>query len=325
MASYRCMICANESGNQAYSIREMMLGTRETFEYFQCSECGCLQISCIPDNLQQYYPSSYYSFEADRPYSAWRKYRYKHRLAHFMGQNDWAGQLLSLCSATVPDYFDWIKRAQVNFSSAILDVGCGGGNFLSKLAQLGFTNLTGIDPFIRESKKLDNGVLLKKAYIHEIQDKFDFITLHHSLEHMPDPQAVFRSLKNMLKPAGCLLVRVPVVSSFAWRHYQENWVQIDAPRHLFIPAVKSMELLGNSAGLILTDCIFDSNEFQFWGSEQYVAGISLHDERAFKQNDASLQQSLFSKQMMQEYRHKAKELNRQKDGDQACFYFQHKE
>ena len=325
MPSYRCAICSNQTDNQEYSISEMMMGTRERFIYFQCSRCGCLQISRIPENLHEYYPATYYSFETDPPYSAWKKFRYKHRLAFFLHEKDWLGWVFSLCtSAAVPDYFEWIKRARVNFSSSILDVGCGGGNFLFKLAQVGFNNLNGIDPFIKESKKHDNGVTLKKAYLHEIQEQFDFITLHHSLEHMPDQQAVFKDLKRLLKPGGYLLVRVPVVSSFAWRHYRENWVQIDAPRHLFIPSVESIRLLAEAADLTLESCVFDSNEFQFWGSEQYVAGIPLLDERAYQQNEESLEKSLFSKQSMQKFREKALELNHQDDGDQACFYFLNK-
>jgi hypothetical protein len=41
-----------------------MYGTRETFSYLACADCGCLQISNIPADLARYYPSDYYSYDA---------------------------------------------------------------------------------------------------------------------------------------------------------------------------------------------------------------------------------------------------------------------
>ena len=42
-----CRICNNPENNKSYFIREMYIGTREEFEYFECSKCGCLQIKDI--------------------------------------------------------------------------------------------------------------------------------------------------------------------------------------------------------------------------------------------------------------------------------------
>ncbi len=41
----------------------MMFGIGETFCYFQCAECKCLQIVEIPSNMARYYPENYYSFQ----------------------------------------------------------------------------------------------------------------------------------------------------------------------------------------------------------------------------------------------------------------------
>src|SRR5689334_12260350 len=52
-----CRICGTRSGHRRYIAKEMMFGTREEFECFLCSECGCLQIQDIPADLSKYYPS----------------------------------------------------------------------------------------------------------------------------------------------------------------------------------------------------------------------------------------------------------------------------
>ena len=57
-----CRICGNAEDNRTFEVREMMFGTRETFTYFQCAKCGCLQMVEIPSDMSRYYPPEYYSF-----------------------------------------------------------------------------------------------------------------------------------------------------------------------------------------------------------------------------------------------------------------------
>src|SRR5215470_11645307 len=65
-----CRICGNGRSNQSYVAKEMMFGLREVFDYFQCAECGCLQIAVFPSDISRYYPPSYYSLAAAPP--PWR-------------------------------------------------------------------------------------------------------------------------------------------------------------------------------------------------------------------------------------------------------------
>ena len=57
---FTCRICKNRSKNPIYIAREMMFGFRDEFCYFECSGCGCLQITKIPDNINKYYPKHYF-------------------------------------------------------------------------------------------------------------------------------------------------------------------------------------------------------------------------------------------------------------------------
>ena len=62
---YMCRVCRAKGSFPTYSVREMMFGTRETFSYFQCTHCDCLQITDVPPDLAQYYPPTYYSFGSE--------------------------------------------------------------------------------------------------------------------------------------------------------------------------------------------------------------------------------------------------------------------
>src|SRR6185503_2630804 len=97
--------------------------------------------------------------------------------------------------------------------SRILDVGCGAGGLLLKLQREGFRSLLGADPFIQADIDYGNGVRVLKRTADNVDGQFDFVMLHHSFEHMPDPAASLRILAHKLAPKGTLLIRVPVADS----------------------------------------------------------------------------------------------------------------
>jgi len=94
-------------------------------------------------------------------------------------------------------------------------------------------------------------------------------------------------------------------------------VQLDAPRHLYLHSIKSMETLANPVGLKISQVIYDSFAFQFWGSEQYQQDISLNDERSYAVNP---KQSFFTEEQIKDFTKRSKVLNQKNQGDQACFY-----
>ncbi len=316
-----CKICGNAVNNRLYTTREMMFGFRETFEYVECNACGCLHIKEVPQNLSRYYPDNYWQFEETRMnysmeqgLSKWMRHQ-RARYWLYYGRNP-IGRLFAMRHVQ-PVYYGWLRRGKVRFDDAILDVGCGIGDRLLELSKDGFRNLTGIDPFISADIHHQNGVKIFKKNIHEIDGAFDFIMLHHSFEHMPDPESALRELNRLLKKGRFVLIRIPVASSFAWRDYGVHWVQLDAPRHLFLHTLKSMQILAHRVDFRIADVVFDSGSFQFWGSEQYLQDISLYDSRSYAVNPKA---SIFSAHQIEAFQKRAWELNNNKEGDQACFY-----
>ena len=53
MDTHICRICENTEHNTTYEVREMMLGLRDMHTYFECANCGCLQIANVPENIQE--------------------------------------------------------------------------------------------------------------------------------------------------------------------------------------------------------------------------------------------------------------------------------
>jgi hypothetical protein len=96
---------------------------------------------------------------------------------------------------------------------------------------------------------------------------------------------------------------------------------LDAPRHFFLHSINSLELLAAKAGMKVTRIDYDSNELQFWGSEQYSKGIPLRPDNSLA---AAPAKSLFKKSDIRKFRREAKKLNSRNLGDQAVFYLKTK-
>jgi SAM-dependent methyltransferase len=305
----KCRICGNESGNELIVAQERQLGTGDKFSYFICSKCFCLQIKDIPENLEKYYSSGYYSFlEAKFP-SKLNRFNFflkKSLIKYYMGYSDITGFLLSLF---YENPFPWIRKKEISFDTRILDIGSGSGRKLLSMNRSGFTNLTGIDPFIAEDIYYENGVKILKKDISEIDEKYDFIMLHHSFEHMPDPEQIVKHISRLLSSDGCALIRIPVSNSFAWKKYRECWVGLDAPRHFFLHSPESMNILVKRTDMRIDEIVFDSTEFQFTGSEKYLRNLQF-----------STPDDIFTKKEIRKFKKESKKLNMNNQGDAACFY-----
>jgi len=208
------------------------------------------------------------------------------------------------------------KRTQINLKSRILDVGCGKGDFLLTLHSLGFRRLLGVDPYFDKGRE---GVEILRGTVHDIPDgqSFDLIIFNHSLEHIQEQTGTLTKTQEILSENGTCLIRIPVKTEYIWNRYGVNWVQLDAPRHIFLHTTRSMNILAKKTGFEVEAVIFDSNEFQFYGSEQYEQNIPLRDSDSYWMNP---EKSIFTQNRIEEFRRMANELNLIQQGDQASFY-----
>lgn len=310
----KCRVCGSEAGHDQYTAREMMLGLRDSFHYFQCSECRCLQIAEIPSHIQNYYPEDYHSFQEVREDNPVKRFLVKKRNRYAIFENSLIGEFLY---RKYPEpAIRSLSYLDIDHETKILDVGCGTGKLLHSLKRLGFKNLQGIDPYNKEDILMEGDLKILKKTVHDAQGEWDLIMMHHSFEHVPDPLEVLSSISGLLIPDGHCLLRIPLTDGYAWENFRENWVQLDAPRHYFLHSEQSMELLAEKAELNIRNIIYDSTAFQFWGSIQYEHDIPLNDERSYINNPDD---SLFSEEEIENFNEQAEVLNQAGKGDQAVF------
>lgn len=238
-----CRICGAKGNFAAYQALEMMQGTKDSFLYFVCDKCQCLQIAEVPENMAEYYGSGYYSFQ-------------------------------------VPEEPDMKFDTPVAHREKILDVGCGAGYWLVQKAKSGWGNLYGCDPFLEKERRYGSRVTIRNCSIHEMEGDgtFDEIRMSDSFEHMEDPLEVLKSARRLLKPGGFLYMSIPTYPNIAFERFGTYWYQLDAPRHIFLHSRKSLEWLSQASGMSISGIRYNSNNNQFIRSFFYQKGVPYNQQ-----------------------------------------------
>lgn len=300
-----CKVCNSENTKQIVAKDN---GTGNSFSYTNCNDCGLLALNEIPHNYSIYYSDNYYSFKTAG--GILQKIKLLRDKYEVVG-NNFIGKVIALLQPN--QNLKSLKNLYLNKEDSLLDIGCGAGNEIKVLRQLGFSKTIGIDPFINQPLYFNDKLLVDKKDINDVMEKYNFITMHHSFEHVIEPLFVLEKINDLMIEDGVAMIRIPVANSYALETYGTNWVQFDAPRHVFLHTSKSMKILCSKAGLEIKKIIYDSTAFQFWGSNLVKAGYSIHNVSKTRVLQERVR-SFFRRDSA-----RAKQINRNAKGDQAIF------
>jgi 2-polyprenyl-3-methyl-5-hydroxy-6-metoxy-1,4-benzoquinol methylase len=227
--------------------------------------CGCVYQHPLPENpiLAEFYPQEYWwSEESDAQSWFARCFRWLEKTYR------------EFVAADHVRFLDYCARKNVRGHKLLLDIGCGSGTFLHVARLHGYVP-HGMDASARAVE------IAHKQYGYptcqgEIGNKiwgdrrFDFITMFHVLEHLPDPRLGLRYAGELLKSTGILIIQVPNISSLQARMFRSLWYGLDVPRHVINFTPEALDFLLRDMG------------FEF----QQVRRFSLRD------NPASLASSI---------------------------------
>lgn len=290
-----------------------MFGTRERFLYHQCTNCGCLQIDEFPQDIARHYPGGYYSYD-QRRHPRLKRLRRGWRRQCILSAPRAVSALMAFSSGS-DDLFHMYRRLGLRLDSRLLDVGAGSGGHVLELRDAGVADAVGLDPFLAQDVEWEGRMLVHRKAVEDMIGVFDFVTFHHSLEHMPEQVEALSQAKRLLAPGGQVLVRIPTVSSEAFERYGEHWVNLDAPRHFFLHSHRSLEIAALKVGLKVSHLWCDATTMQFMASEQYQRDIPLMDPRSTAAGKGA---ELFSRAQRKDFARRTVELNRNMRGDTIC-------
>ena len=146
-----------------------------------------------------------------------------------------------------------IVRKYISLNNAkVLDIGCGGGLFLSMLKGEG-AQVTGIE--LSDSRaqyaKTKHDLEIHKYPIEsefwqkDYADHFDAVTLWDVIEHVNYPGETLQSAVNVLKPGGLLLIDTPCRDSFYHRFGELTYRLTRGKYPTFLNAMYSSHLFGH--------------------------------------------------------------------------------
>ena len=108
--------------------------------------------------------------------------------------------------------------------AAILDLGCGSGAWLARLAPAGYINITGVDQapppasaFKWPPPRLLQADLDRHGALAALHGTWDVVTAIEVIEHMTNQGQFWDLVAALLKPGGCALVTTPNVHSLPAR------------------------------------------------------------------------------------------------------------
>jgi len=232
----KCNLCKCSNSKVLYNLTDLLLERDEVLTTFvQCRRCGLIYQNPRPtrEGIGNHYPPEYdsYNNELDHKDVSWlynKAFRYGlYKRHHFVTRHRSHGKLL--------------------------DIGCATGQFLHAMGRIRGYELTGVEindyaaKIAREKYGLDvfTGTLEQANYPN---DCFDVVTLWDVLEHMHDPASSLCEIYRILKPGGCLILRVPNGKSWDAKLFGKYWFGLDAPRHLYVFTTSTLEALLRKTG-----------------------------------------------------------------------------
>lgn len=124
----------------------------------------------------------------------------------------------------------------------MLDIGCGNGAAMRRYAAQGWKTV-GVN-FSGRAEDYEQRVLIGRFLDMDFGDeRFDYVRLNHTLEHLGEPVATLQKIFSILKPGGTLFIAVPNGNSWAYRLFGTFWWNYGVPCHLFVYNRKSLQVL----------------------------------------------------------------------------------
>lgn len=190
----------------------------------QCQKCGVGFMDAFPKNLGDVYSHEGYNATQEMSYLDNVDYR-KRRFGL---------ERLGIIRRHITKPIEHVR---------LLDLGCGTGWFLEVAKSEGF-NVNGIElgKEIAEQTSKRLGITISTVTIQDLPktEKFDVITLFDVLEHVPDPKAVLKAVREHLVPGGIALIFIPNLDSVGLKILGERSSLVMPAEHLFYFTPKSL-------------------------------------------------------------------------------------
>jgi SAM-dependent methyltransferase len=135
----------------------------------------------------------------------------------------------------------------------VLEIGFGAGHLLRKFIEAGYQaagverNMLEIqvDPLVKSQAELYTNIAEDQNIP---ANRFDLINGIHVIEHLDNPQAVYKSAHRLLKTGGILYLITPNAESKGLSLFKDKWWNLEDPSHIRFYSPASIRMALQEAG-----------------------------------------------------------------------------
>lgn len=228
----KCFLCGANLSYLLTHYDSIYMTTDKEYDIYKCESCGLLKMLPEPtaEEIITFYPDAYYSFNILHNASFAEKLLDKLKsevlnLRHDVKEESRAFRFLAHFAY---NSIHGVPLHCPRHNGRFLDIGCGDGYWVRKLAQYGW-DCMGVEIAGEESNNIKVGDFLEMDF----DDSFEFIRLSHVLEHVHEPEKYLAKIERLLHKKGELHIGIPNTDSAYFRVFGRYWYGLEVPRHLF--------------------------------------------------------------------------------------------
>ena len=267
-AQHTCPLCGAGAETAYTGLRDRLFGAPGEWDFVKCggAECGILWLDPAPsdEELPAAYADYHTHYDSDVTPDASRMKRGYHylrsgylsfRYGYGRGSVSFLNRIAGLTLYFLPHFRNAADYRACFLPSVkngrVLDVGCGNGEKLKILGDLGWMT-EGIDTdecaaanARGKGLTVRTGTLVEQNYP---EDSFDAVIMIDVIEHARNPRELLGECHRIVKPGGTLIVTTPNAASISRKLYGSDWRGLEPPRHLVIHTPSALRKISRDAG-----------------------------------------------------------------------------
>lgn len=223
------------------------------------------------------------------------------------GMND-----LVVGGARVDEAFEFIKKNYpLKKSTTVLEIGCGEGQVLKKLAQMDLS-CVGLEPGPQVLQITENNITIIKDFFpsKQVKGTFDLMLHFGVLEHIADPLKFLKEQTKFLNPGGAIFLAVPNCEN----DLKAGDISVFLHEHYNYFTKYGLQKLARAAGLIVEKMIV-GNDNAFL----YVKLSKKHKKIITKKESKPFSEHAFEKEM-KKFSEKVKKYFKDKKQSDTAIY-----
>jgi SAM-dependent methyltransferase len=255
-----CDLCGADDTTLLFVEKDRMTHREGEFNVVKCNSCGLVYLNPRPTQakISEFYPGEYSPFKSD-----------KNRLIKYVERK--------IAEKSVKE----IKRLVNKDNIKILEIGCGTGDYLALLRDIGGWDVMGVEmsPYAAECARREHGLNVITGTIFDgkfTDESFDVIIMKHVFEHVHNPSETLKEINRLLNKNGKFIFIVPNINTIEIKIFDKYWHGWDVPRHLYDFSPETITKLLDKNGFVIHSISYSWVPNHWIGSCKHIL-----DEKSF--------------------------------------------